>query len=190
MPDPFVTGINSVVDTELFDIQSLGTSLTAAQYQFFSDSVGSAKAYRTNLQTKNSIPTNWDSFLITGFTVQFLTSELSITDYLSFFNKNGYYQFFLGQTPLRYGSMAEFCPIVAITETTFEVGTSVVDTVSIHQYVDRRGAYLPLTRGYEITIPSNTTFGFTMTMTADVAGLHNVNLKVGIKGKLSRKVVG
>ena len=59
MPNPFVQGINSVVDTELFNIKSLGSSLTGSPYQFFSDSVGSVGAYRTNLQTKNSIPTNW-----------------------------------------------------------------------------------------------------------------------------------
>lgn len=190
MSNPVLQGINSVVDTELFDIQSLGSSLTAAPYNFFSDSVGKNKAYRTNLQTPNTIPTNWQQFTVTGFTMQFLTSELAITDYLAFFNKNGFYQFTLGQTPLRYGSIAEFCPIVAITETTFEVGTSVVDTVSIHEYVDKKGAYIPLTKGYEISIPSNTAFGFTLTLTADVTGLHNVNLKVGIKGQLSRQVIG
>ena len=189
MPQVYVPNLNSDIDMELFDVVSLPASTTiVGTYNFFGHTQGANGANITNLQTPNQLPQNWNSMQVLGFTMQFISGANSIADLLSLMQA-GYYTFSVAQQPMKFGPVSEFSNIVAITQDTAEMST-IVDTVAVHPHVGHMGCYIPLEQGFQIMIPSQFTFSFTLQLTANVAAFYSQKVKLGMKGVLSQKIVG
>ena len=188
MPQVYVQGINSDIDMELFDVVSLGSSSIVSTYNFFGHQQGADGANITNLQVANQLPQNWNSMQVLGFTIQFISQANSVADLLSLMQA-GFYTFSVAQQPMKFGPISEFSNIAIITQDTTEM-TTIVDTVAVHPHVGHVGCYVPLEQGFQIMIPSQFTFSFTLQLTTDVSGFHSQKVKVGMKGVLSQKIVG